>query len=128
MGVCALMHVLYYALQVLALFNKAIRKLYSQLRAAKEAAVDRLLPRVTQKPATAATANGATAAVDLDLDDELDAAAEAVRQQMRSQFKAEELQEYAVKGALESVLGVVVLRHAYMVDAWLVLGVGLCTF
>eukprot|EP00877_Chromochloris_zofingiensis_P001333 jgi/Chrzof1/111/Cz01g03260.t1 len=85
--------------QVLALFNKAIRKLYSQLRAAKEAAVDRLLPRVTQKPATAATANGATAAVDLDLDDELDAAAEAVRQQMRSQFKAEELQEYAVKGA-----------------------------
>ena len=31
--------------QVLALFNKAVRKLYGHLRAAKEAAVDRSLPR-----------------------------------------------------------------------------------
>lgn len=32
--------------QVLALFSKAVRKLYSHLRAAKEAAVERSLPKV----------------------------------------------------------------------------------
>jgi hypothetical protein len=49
--------------QVLALFNKAIRKLHGHLRAVKEAAVDRQLPRPAPRaaPAAAAAAGGCTA-------------------------------------------------------------------
>lgn len=45
--------------QVLALFNKAIRKLHGHLRAVKEAAVDRQLPRPPPRAAPAATAAAA---------------------------------------------------------------------
>lgn len=40
--------------QVLALFNKAIRKLHGHLRAVKEAAVERQLPRPPPRAAPAA--------------------------------------------------------------------------
>lgn len=48
--------------QVLALFNKAIRKLHSHLKAAKEAAVERQLPRPTPRAAPAAAAAAAAGA------------------------------------------------------------------
>jgi hypothetical protein len=44
--------------QVLALFNKAIRKLHGHLRAVKEAAVERQLPRPPPRAAPAAAAAG----------------------------------------------------------------------
>jgi hypothetical protein len=44
---------------VLALFNKAMRKLHSHLKAAKEAAVERQLPRPTPRATPAAAAAGA---------------------------------------------------------------------
>jgi len=47
--------------QVLALFNKAIRKLHGHLKAAKEAAVERQLPRPAPRGAPAATAAAAAA-------------------------------------------------------------------
>jgi N-acetyltransferase 10 len=42
--------------QVLALFNKAIRKLHAHLRSVKEAAVERQLPRPPPRAAPAAAA------------------------------------------------------------------------
>jgi hypothetical protein len=46
--------------QVLALFNKAIRKLHGHLRAAKEAAVERQLPRPPPRATPAAAAQAGT--------------------------------------------------------------------
>lgn len=96
--------------QVLALFNKAIRKLHGHLRAVKEAQVERQLPRparLTAAAATAATAADAAASgapllgegVDISLDDELEAAAAVEREKMRQQFRPEDLQLFAITGA-----------------------------
>ncbi|KAK9824701.1 hypothetical protein WJX72_012506 [[Myrmecia] bisecta] len=73
--------------QILALFNKAIRRLHSHLRASKEAAVGRSLPKVEP--------------VDLkphaqDMEQDLDEAAEAVRATMREALDPEELAQYAI--------------------------------
>ncbi|WIA39314.1 hypothetical protein OEZ86_005429 [Tetradesmus obliquus] len=98
--------------QVLALFNKAIRKLHGHLRAVKEAQVERQLPRparLTAAAATAATAADAAASgapllgegVDISLDDELEAAAAVEREKMRQQFRPEDLQQFAITGADE---------------------------
>ncbi|KAF6255647.1 GNAT acetyltransferase 2-domain-containing protein [Scenedesmus sp. NREL 46B-D3] len=99
--------------QVLALFNKAIRKLHGLLRAAKEAQVERQLPRPARLMAAAAAhaASAADAAasgapllgegVDISLDDELEAAARIEREKMRQQFRPEDLQQFAITGADE---------------------------
>jgi N-acetyltransferase 10 len=95
---------------VLALFNKAIRKLHGHLRAVKEAQVERQLPRparLTAGPAAAAaTAADAAASdapllgerVDISLDDELEAAAKVEREKLRQQFRPEDLQQFAITG------------------------------
>lgn len=90
--------------QVLALFNKAIRKLHSHLRAVKEAAVERQLP----KPARLVAATAAAAAADdrpllgegvnMELDEELEEAARVEREKMRQQYRPEDLQQYAITG------------------------------
>lgn len=69
------------ASQVLALFSKAMRKLYAHLRAAKEAAVERTLPKVSA--AAAAGARLVAGAGDVGMDAELEAAAAAVRDEMK---------------------------------------------
>lgn len=86
--------------QVLALFNKAVKKLHAHLRAAKEAAVARALP----KPSAAAAAARALplgGAAGEGLDEELEAAAAEVQARLRAQFDPAELAQYAVKGADE---------------------------
>lgn len=77
--------------QVLALFNKAMRKLYGHLRAAKEAAVERTLPKPSSRPQLTPHA--------VDVDEELDEAAVAVRAELRAAFQPEALQQYAIKGS-----------------------------
>lgn len=79
--------------QVLALFNKAVRKLHSHLRAAKEAAIARALPRPSAAPALRAAAAGGEG-----LDAELEAAAEEVQARLRAQFDPAELAQFAVTG------------------------------
>jgi hypothetical protein len=81
-----------HSLQVLALFNKAVRKLHSHLRAAKEAAIARALPRPSAAPRLAPAAGEAG------LDDELDAAAAEVQAKLRAQFDPAELAQFAVTG------------------------------
>ena len=91
-------------IQVLALFNKAIRKLHGHLRAIKEAAVDRQLPKPAQLIAATAAAAGAGDApllgegVDVGLDQELEEAAQLEREKMREQFRPEDLQQFAISG------------------------------
>lgn len=82
--------------QALALFNKAMRKLHSHLRAAKEAAIARHLPKPSAAPALAA-AGGLGGGADLDA--ELDEAGEEVARKLRAQFEPAELAQYAVTGA-----------------------------
>lgn len=94
--------------QVLALFNKAIRKLHGHLRAAKEAALDRQLPRPSARAAPAlAPADAAEAAaagpllgqrVTVGLHEELEEAAAVEREKMKQQFRPEDLQQYAITG------------------------------
>ena len=104
---CRLAHLL----QVLALFNKALRKLHAQLRAAKVAQIERTLPRparvATALPAAAADAaaasNGGVApllgqGVDVSLDEELDAAAAVERERLRAQWNPEDLAQYVITG------------------------------
>jgi N-acetyltransferase 10 len=99
-------------LQVLALFNKAIRKLHGHLRAVKEAQVERQLPRPARLTAAAAAGTAATAAdaaasgapllgegVDISLDEELEEAARLEKEKMRQQFRPEDLQQFAITGA-----------------------------
>lgn len=78
--------------QVLALFSKAVRRLHQQLRAVKEAEVERQLPKpkiVTLNPH------------EVELDAELEAGAEDIRQAMRDALKPEDLEQYAIRGAAE---------------------------
>ncbi|GBF87381.1 N-acetyltransferase [Raphidocelis subcapitata] len=82
--------------QVLALFNKAVRKLHTHLRAAKEAAIARALPRPSATPALRAAAAGGEG-----MEAELDAAAEEVQARLRAQFDPAELAQFAVAGADE---------------------------
>jgi hypothetical protein len=101
----------YIAIQVLALFNKAIRKLHGHLRAVKEAQVERQLPRpgrlTAAAAATAATAADAAASgapllgegVDVSLDEELEEAARVEREKLRQLFRPEDLQQFAITGA-----------------------------
>jgi N-acetyltransferase 10 len=75
--------------QVLALFSKAVRRLHQQLRAVKEAEVERQLPKpkiVTLNPH------------EVELDAELEAGAEDVRQAMRDALRPEDLEQYAIRG------------------------------
>lgn len=112
--------------QVLALFNKAIRKLHSQLHAAKTAALERTLPRVAPKlPATAAAAAGGAGngllgqRVEQGLDEELDEAAAAVKEQLRAQWDVDKLGQYAIKGAegdFENAVGGTALRPGGIVS------------
>eukprot|EP00891_Asterochloris_glomerata_P009605 jgi/Astpho2/9605/Aster-03877 len=78
--------------QVLALFNKAVRKLHGHLKAAKQAAVERTLPQV--KPVELAPHEQG-------LDEELEEAAKTVTASMREALKPEELEEFAVRRQLE---------------------------
>jgi N-acetyltransferase 10 len=80
------------ALQVLALFNKAVRKLHSHLRAAKEAAIARALPRPSAAPRLAPAPGEAG------LDEELEEAAAEVKARLRAEFDPAELAQYAVTG------------------------------
>ena len=79
--------------QVLALFSKAVRRLHQQLRAVKEAEVERQLP----KPKKKVTLNPH----EVELDAELEAGAEDIREAMRNVLKAEDLEQYAIRGAAE---------------------------
>lgn len=75
--------------QVLALFSKAIRRLYSHLRAAKEAEVERTLPKakvVEMLPH------------ETGLDEELEEGAREVKEAMRAALRPEELEQYAIRG------------------------------
>jgi len=85
--------------KVLALFNKAVRKLHAHLRAAKEAAISRKLPRPSSAPTLAPAAGVAG------MDDELAEAAEEVQKKLRAQFDPAELAQYAVTGACVCVWG-----------------------
>lgn len=76
--------------QVLALFNKALRRLAGHLRAAREAAVDRALPRLAPAAAPALEPHEA------DLERELADAAAELSRDMAQRFKAEDLEEYAI--------------------------------
>lgn len=80
---------------MLALFNKAVRKLYAHLRAGKEAAIERSLPRPNSRNAPEMAPHA------VEMDAELDEAAAAVREQMRARFNPEDLAQYAVAGAAE---------------------------
>lgn len=99
---CRSLH-LYCVLQVLALFNKAIRKLHSHIRAIKEAAVERQLPKPARLAAAIASAGGVDGpllgeGVEVGLDEELEEAAEVEREKMRQQFRPEDLQQFAITG------------------------------
>lgn len=91
-----------YDVQVLALFNKAIRKLHSHLRAVKEAAVDRQLPKPARLIAAAAAGAGDAPllgeGIHQGLDQELEEAAQLECEKMRQQFKPEDLQQFAITG------------------------------
>lgn len=78
--------------QVLALFSKAVRRLHQQLRAAKQAEVDRQLPKPRLVNLTPH---------EVELDEELDEGARAVALAMREALKPEELGQYAIRGAAE---------------------------
>jgi N-acetyltransferase 10 len=78
--------------QVLALFSKAVRRLHQQLRAVKEAEVERQLP----KPKIVSLTPH-----EVELDEELEAGAEDIRQAMREALKPEDLEQYAIRGAAE---------------------------
>jgi N-acetyltransferase 10 len=86
--------------QVLALFSKAVRRLYQQLRAVKEAEVERQLPKpkiVELNPH------------EVELDAELEQGAEDIRQAMRDALRPEDLMEqYAIRGAAEDFEAVAV--------------------
>ncbi|BDA49001.1 RNA cytidine acetyltransferase [Coccomyxa sp. Obi] len=76
--------------QVLALFNKAVRKLHAHLRAAKEAAVERTLPQLLAPASMQPHA--------VDMDQELDDAAKEINEKMREALKPEDLAEFAIEG------------------------------
>ena len=78
--------------QVLALFSKAVRRLHQQLRAAKEAEVDRQLP---QPKIVKLTPH------EKELDEEMDEGARAVAQAMRDALRPDDLEQYAIRGAAE---------------------------
>ncbi|GFR40676.1 hypothetical protein Agub_g1265, partial [Astrephomene gubernaculifera] len=85
--------------QLLALFNKAVRKVYGCLRAAKEAAVARTLPAVRH-----AGAGELMAPHEVGLDAELDEAAEAEKAKLRERYlKAEDLAQFAIRGGDEEI-------------------------
>ncbi|GIM12120.1 hypothetical protein Vretimale_15547 [Volvox reticuliferus] len=82
--------------QLLALFNKAMRKVYGCLRAAKEAAVARSLPAVRQ-----ITGLGPH---EVALDDDLDEAAAAERAKLRDRYlRPEDLAQFAIRGGDEDI-------------------------
>ncbi|CAG9461049.1 unnamed protein product [Pedinophyceae sp. YPF-701] len=77
--------------QVLALFNKALRRMFSLLKSTKEAAVERTLP----KPKRAAEGRDA---IEEDLDDELNDHAAALAKEAAEKLKAEDLMQFAIRG------------------------------
>ncbi|GIL51445.1 hypothetical protein Vafri_7426 [Volvox africanus] len=82
--------------QLLALFNKAMRKVYGCLRAAKEAAVARTLPAVRQIPELGPH--------EVALDDDLDEAAAAERAKLRDRYlRPEDLAQFAIRGGDEDI-------------------------
>eukprot|EP00887_Chlorella_sp_A99_P003429 scaffold7.g3429.t1 len=102
------------ASQVLALFNKAVRRLHGHLRAAKEAEVERSLPRPLERTRLAALAPH-----EANLDEELDAAAQAIKQQMQQALRPEELAQFAVAGQdadFEAAVGGAELRAGGVVS------------
>ena len=84
--------------QVLALFSKAVRRLHGHLRAAKEAEVERALPRA--RPLALAPHPDA-------MDAELDGAARAIAREVadavKASIRAEELEQYAIRGGDEEL-------------------------
>ena len=89
--------------QILALFNKAVRKIHQHLRAAKEAAVERSLPAVSLAKRLAPSCMSAH---EVDVEEELDEAARAVREEMKAKYlRAEDLHQYAIQGNDFSDLG-----------------------
>eukprot|EP00798_Chlamydomonas_sp_ICE-L_P008257 gene8257-1526_t len=81
--------------QVLALFSKAVRKVYGHLRAAKEAAVARTLPAVHAVSMLPHSVG---------VDDDLDEAAKAVRDEMKAKYlKAEDLHKFAITGGDDEI-------------------------
>lgn len=84
--------------QVLALFNKTVRKLHSQLRASKEAAVGRSIP-VARLDEVA----NKMAPHEVDVDEELNEAAELMREKLKAQLNVDELQAYVVRAEEEEL-------------------------
>ena len=84
--------------QVLALFNKAIRKLHSHLRAAKEAAIERSLPRAPARGPGGQQQQQLGDGTVEGLDEEMEAAADKVKQQMKQQLSLDKAAHYAIMG------------------------------
>lgn len=80
--------------QVLALFNKTMRKLFQHLRASKASAIERTLPRPRDADSRALLGAG----VDQDLDAELEEGARAVQEEMKEKLKLENLGHFAIRG------------------------------
>jgi len=78
--------------QILALFNKAVRKVHAHIKQVKIAAVDRALPTAKQVDFQAH---------ERDLDEDLEEAAEEVKQQMQERLNADSLQKYAISDAAD---------------------------
>ncbi|KAK9785019.1 hypothetical protein WJX73_005784 [Symbiochloris irregularis] len=83
--------------QVLALFNKAMRKIHDHLRASKVAAIERTMPQASAAPSLLPHAVG--------VDEDLDEAAQEVQRVMQEALKPEQLGHYAVTGDLEAAAG-----------------------
>lgn len=102
--------------QILALFNKSVRRLYQQLKATKEAEIARTLPTPPHSLASGAVDDtqpvGPFVALEEDLDDELNAEAAATQRKMLAKLTAEQLAEFAIPGgAGEALVGAAGKRH-----------------
>lgn len=101
------------SMQVLALFAKAMKRLHSLLKAVKEAAVERSLPKVSVLDGAALMPH------ETELDEELEEGARSVREAMKAALRPEELQQYAIDGVgeeLEAAVGEGVLKTGGLVS------------
>lgn len=85
--------------QILALFNKAMRRLHSCLNAAEEARAKASLPQPSDRARDAAQRLAAGGPHPVALDDTLrDGAAEVLRQQQEALLKSLNVEQYAIRG------------------------------
>jgi N-acetyltransferase 10 len=100
--------------QVLALFNKAVRKLHAHIKQVKIAAMERTLPKPNVVEFHAH---------ERDLDDDLDEAAEEVKQQMAEKLAADGLQKYAIGDSTDFKVGLALVQ-LLLLYVFLCVGVG----